>query len=60
MKRKANQDRSFSQMPRQYNIETEMHKACRDGKTEQISKMLDKNPSVVNAQDEKVILLNKF
>jgi len=41
-------------LPKPYNLEAEMHKACREGNTFEISKLLYKEPCLVDIRDEKV------
>ena len=43
-------------MPRPYNLELEIHKACRDGNLQQMTKLLFKKPSLVDVRDEKVLV----
>ncbi len=44
----------YSEMPRPFSVDIEMHKACRDGNTDQIARLLLKQPGLVDIQDEKV------
>lgn len=52
MKMKKEQ-RLFSDMPKQCNPQSDMHKACIKGETEQISKLLVNYPNAANMQDDK-------
>ena len=43
-----------SDLPRPYNLDSEIHKACRDGNISQISKLISSHPSLVDVRDGKV------
>jgi len=41
-------------LPKPYNAEQEIHRACRDGAAQDISKLIHSNPDLINVQDGKV------
>ena len=45
---------SYNDLPKPYNAEHEIHRACRDGSTDEVIKILKSHPDLINVPDGKV------
>ena len=42
-------------LPKPFNPEQEIHRACRDGASEEVAKLIEAHPDFINTQDGKVV-----